>query len=282
MDQQKCSPKRAISLHMEACRAGHCPHASVCYHLAKNIRNSELDYLTTIDKAIETGHDVHLALCSPLTQPIEERLEHHENFSVTISCRDAYENKAVNRFPQQVQISVYSEENCKRWTNFQKIYLIKSLSTFNTFTSLLGKSHLGRLHFAIDQKWLDKDILLEIIRYFEMYGNEKNSLDSCLTSYVLNGECYCHSGNYIDITYDGTVRTCPFSKDGVALPDNYDMNELFGLKQLPHRCKYMEIFGGKDERKLRATSNPDHRTDHRIQAYAKHQRRLSLRSKGCD
>jgi len=71
------------------------------------------------------------------------------------------------------------------------------------------------------------------------------SIDSCAFSWVANGCCPYNSGSYIDITFDGTLRTCPFNVHGVPIKDVYDgtYESLFKLRCKPEKCKYKDIFG---------------------------------------
>ena len=46
--------------------------------------------------------------------------------------------------------------------------------------------------------------------------NMNVSLDSCLLNWIINSECV-FTRNYIDVSYDGSLRKCPYNKDGITL-----------------------------------------------------------------
>ena len=68
-------------------------------------------------------------------------------------------------------------------------------------------------------------------------------MDSCLTSWIINKECP-YTTNYIDISYDWTVRRCPFEKEGVIIPKDFITNQnyidLFNLPKSYGKCSYEE------------------------------------------
>lgn len=242
--EQKCSLKgKVISLHLQRCW-GYCPNASSCYHMKKEIetyKNLE-DEHSIAEECIRSGATVHDSVCSLSLRHIDW-LEKYANYNVTLSCFEMRKYKKLYEFKNQIQVTVYEYNDLIEFIDYQKLFLIKNLKSFLQFCNWIGKD-FGRLHFLLDQAIVNETIIQELIEHFNDKASEGQTLDSCLTSYLVNGECPYKDGNYIDITYDGTVRSCPYARKGNVLKA---IELQFGIQTLPDRCKYKEYFGGKPD-----------------------------------
>lgn len=258
--EQKCSLNdRVISLHLQRC-SGYCPNASSCYHLRKKIDNHwdiEED-ASLVLSCIKSGAIVHDSVCTYYLQHYNW-LERYPNYNITLSCELLRGNSELKKFKNQLQVSVYSIEDIIEFKEYQKLFLIKDMLSWLSFDCWLGQD-TGRLHFLLDQAIITPSKVEAIVQDFNEYAGEGQTLDSCLTSYLVNGECPYADGHYIDLTYDNTVRSCPYAEKGVRSKKDESIEVLFGIQTLPQRCKYMEYFGGTLNEKDSVESSGDKNT----------------------
>lgn len=289
--EQKCSlDGKIISLHLQRC-SGYCPNASSCYHINKEIDTAcdlegDAHIVTT---CIRSGAKVHDSICTYYLQH-HYWLEKYANYNVTLSCDLLRSNSELKKFKNQLQVTVYNFEDVWEFREYQKLFLIKDDTTYARFCWLLGGyDGMGRIHFLLDQEYITPELVQEIIVDFNERAEEGQTLDSCLTSWLVNGECPYADGNYIDLTYDDTVRSCPYAKKGVRSKRGESLDAQFGIQTLPSRCKYMEYFGGTlDEENPEETVRNDAKVsslqnnfrNHVCGSYIKHRRRFSSWSKG--
>lgn len=242
--EQTCSNK-IISLHFQRC-GGDCPHVAECYFVKREVAglfNDISDYEMVWQSIVRSGHKVHESICSAGLDTYHlEELKRNKNYNVTMSCHMADKYPGLEEVKEQVQISVYDWKDVATYHSWQKLFLIKNTNTYNAFKDWLG-INTGKLHFLIDQDWIDTAKIREIIPLFNNSNNSDQSMDSCLTSWLVNKCCPNMGDEYIDINHDGTVRTCPYSARGVEPKGATNLEHLFGVKMLPYSCKYMAIFG---------------------------------------
>jgi hypothetical protein len=240
---------KIISLHLEKC-GGNCPHTKECYHIKRKENKLSYNISNNIEihkSIIRSGYKIHESICSKnrLTKWHIKELKKNKNYNITISANH-FSLKLKNileKNKDQIQISVYDQYNLDVFKDWQKLFLIKNDESYNQFNEWLGKN-TGKLHFILDQNYVNSSLIKKIILLFNNKCSKNQSMDNCLTSWLINGRCPYSNGNYIDINYDGTIRTCPYSIKGIN-PSKAatNLNQLFGLKMLPTRCIYMSIFG---------------------------------------
>lgn len=240
---------KVVSLHLEACDR-HCPHSSICYHDKKGTEQlSGIGEL--VQRCVDEGYIVYDSVCTN-TRLSSGRLlvkaTKHKNYNFTFSIRALSRlNREIRNIASQIQVSVYDKNEIADLYVFQKLFLIHDYNSFNLFTDTCG-CDCGKLHYNIDQKNIDFDTLKVIIRHFNDNGSKGQSLDSCVTSWIVNGCCpYENDNNYIDISHDRTVRKCPFNPVGTRTTEKTRIKDMFHLQVEPFReCKYKQYFGGKE------------------------------------
>lgn len=241
------SSTKIVSLHMERCVNNNCPHRSMCYHLNKKLNNQDNFILGLRGRVwmLRKGWQLHESICNGLKAMHWHLLKFYDNYNITIPC-DQYE-PYLDRVKDQVQITVYNEEQAETFKDYQKLFLIKDDETWDFF---LKHSNMGfathKMHYILEQEYINKD-KLRIVAEHKMFANTFSiTVDSCFTSFILNGRCPYSYNNYIDITFDGTVRFCPYAKEGIQMPvDLSEVEKLFKVKALPKKCIYSELFGGE-------------------------------------
>jgi hypothetical protein len=106
-----------------------------------------------------------------------------------------------------------------------RLRLIKDDETWEYF---LKYSNMGyaqhKIHYIFEQNYMTKDKFRRVAEQ-KMYANDFSvTVDSCFTSFMVNGRCPYSYGRYIDITFDGTVRSCPYALEGEYLPNGLFQN----------------------------------------------------------
>lgn len=249
------SSNKIVSLHMERC-SRQCENRSCCYHVNKDIifdndlEISSGQWLWFLRK----GYLVYESLCNGIPAWSWHLLKFYKNYNITISA-DQYE-PYLHRVKDQVQITIYNEEDAKQFKEYQKLFLIKDDTSWDFFLKYCNTDVSEKLHYIFDHSYISKD-QLRIAAENKMYWKISSTMtiDSCFTSFLLNGRCPYSYGNYIDITYDGTVRRCPYSKTGEKIDRKMfshdysawedEMKKLFRIEKNV-KCKlYLELFGGK-------------------------------------
>ena len=276
---QNCSNK-VISLHFHKCREGHCPNSKVCYHINK----TKLDFtkygITGTDLVrralLNQGYKVHESVCTTGTlEYYISLLNLYKNYNITISKKD-FQTSNLEEFYNQIQVTIYDIEDAIAFKNYQKLFLIKDDLSLDIGIALLKTLDLGRIHIIIEQSYLESNarILTYLIHANEKKFNKQASLDTCLTSWVVNG-CCPYVTNYIDITYDATVRKCPYQKDGYLIQG---VEDSFQNTPVRTDCIYYKLFQRKDDERFVGTNIQDSTTNNGSGGCTKHRRRFSLRS----
>jgi hypothetical protein len=277
--EQDCSNK-IVSLHLHKCD-NQCPNKNVCY-LNNRTSTNNLKKLTDtpIIRNILGNFKVYESICDYLQARSTELIK---NYNITISSEiiDKFENKELYDIPDRVQISVYDYNIHKIYLEYpkhQKLFLIKDNYTLK-FSEGLMNIVTGKLCFILEQNFLEKEMkkegLLKFIKTFYNRFDNSQSIDSCLQSWILNG-CCPYEHNYIDINYDGTVRKCPYEKEGHEIDLNKDNILNFMKQNLTPKCIYSQWLG--DDNVGYNTSIQNKNTNTGIRNDLKHSRRFSLRS----
>ena len=257
-----------ISFHRDNCSINNCQNKEVCYHLKKGNKKEVISqniWYVFIEDILKkyTNANIYDSLCKNELDILRvDLLNRYKQYSLTLPY---FTNDFIlkywaiyNMHLDQIQTTVYDIDTPVFLKNMTKIFLIKDVKTLNSYKELstMSKSqikNLGKIHFAIDENFLNKSVLREILNVFlsKKLKHEKNiTLDSCLTSYFLNGVCP-YKKDYIDISQDLSYRFCPFSEapDGyltidniinVQLPDN--ISEVKKCRD----CNYNKIFNFKE------------------------------------
>lgn len=237
--EQNCSNK-IISLHMMKCE-DKCHNDSSCYHLQKNIIVNDT-YNFDIEYWLKKGYIIYNSLCKPIKENDLRLLELYKNYNITISCLDVIISE-IMQFKNQIQLSVYDSSDLTIYADFQKLFLIKDLESYAICLYIITNNitKYGRIHFNIDQNTKNiKDYIHYISKIFNFLKPSLFSLDSCFTSWVINGKCPYDDNNYIDITYDGTARKCPFNKNGNILSNDTTL-DIFKFAASHEKCLYKEL-----------------------------------------
>lgn len=242
MTQQSYSTK-IVSLHMEDCKHA-CPHRSVCYHLKKDIvGNGSVLPNNFRQEILDRGYTIHESVCHEITPFHRDLLTLYPNYHVTLPY-DLFTNDLATRYEAQIQVTVHNSRSAADGSlkGIQKLFLIKDEKTW-TESLPLWMHPFECIHFVVDQDWLTKERLGSLVLKRMSATGNNITVDSCLESHLINGSCPYINGRYIDITFDGTVRTCPFNPRGIKIEKGMDYKDLFDLRQEPY-CKYKELFSG--------------------------------------
>lgn len=248
--EQTCS-NNILSLHLERC-SSRCPNKDVCYHIKKkfsynNIINSYsitsyIDFICSENKDI-TVYDSVCSIDELNTKVIIENLKIHKNYNITISCKHLPNSTNITEdIIDQIQLSVYSLLDCIKYKNYQKLFLIKDKESYDLFLTLLD-CKIGRIHFNIDKDTITRETLFSIIKEFTYKRTEETSLDSCLESLLVNGECP-YLTNYVDLSFDSTIRKCPFEKNGIQITDElHSYKDMINIlnKTEQNECRLQKI-----------------------------------------
>lgn len=238
--EQKCSPDKIISLHFQRC-SGYCPNASSCYHIQKKESGELIETQREFKiKCLESGATIHESVCD-YQHEHKDLLNLYPNYNITISSDIVSLDIDLHKHRDQLQITVYNVCNLIDFKDFQKLFLINDIPSLEKFRGWLGHSYYGKLHFLIDQNRIELKDIVGITEEFNEKASEGQTLDSCLTSYLINGECPYNNNNYIDINYDLTLRKCPYEKEGIVFNQNTPVKELFNFASLP-KCNYTKYF----------------------------------------
>lgn len=272
---QNCS-NRTISLHLHKCGENHCPNSSVCYHLNKDKYEGSLIPTDKFRRTLlDSGYKVHESICITANlYYFNILLKYYRSYNITIS-RDDLIFSGINQHLNQIQVTVYNEEQARELVRHQKLFLIKDYESLQLGIHLM-RSPVGRIHLIIEQGYLERcpEILSYLIRANESKANATASLDTCLTSWVVNGRCP-YETNYIDITYDNTVRKCPYQKEGYIFTS---VNDSFVNTPVRKDCIYYKLFQRKNDERFGGTDIQDSTTDNGCGGCTKRRRRFSLRS----
>jgi hypothetical protein len=257
----------------------------VCYHTRKDITHDYSYTPLNLSTISNSGYKVHNSVCIPLLQTEVDRLKRYKNYNITINCNTFIRN-TFNRivddpeFYNQVQLSVINNYELFRWKEYQKLFLIKNNADVLQAKEFMRLHNIGRLHYIIEHSFLNNVILKDLIETFTKTAGPEHSLDTCLSSFIVNGHCP-YEKDYIDITYDNTLRSCPYIAKGRYIRQNATLDDLFDQAQQDNKqitCKYKQIFGGINEQRTNSTSDKVQDTDSWNGIVWEHKRRLALRS----
>lgn len=220
---------------------------------------------------LRKGWEVYESVCNGIQPQHWHLLKFYKNYNITISCED-YE-PYLDRTKDQVQLTIYNENQAETFREYQKLFLVKNDETWKYF---LKYSNMGyaqhKIHYIFEQNYMTKDKFRRVAEQ-KMYANDFSvTVDSCFTSFMVNGRCPYSYGRYIDITFDGTVRSCPYALEGEHLPDglfqmNYsdwekEMDQIFDRTETQlENCIHLELFGGLLDVGKQCTSIPDNSSD---------------------
>lgn len=230
------SSNRVVSLHLEKCTRP-CRNEKICYHLNKKLLNYDISSITKWLKevAIPKGYTIYDSICN-LTRDLSDFYS-YDNYNITINSKHINGLKySIDK--SRLQITIHNDKDIRKYINYQKLYLIHDDESLS-FAIRKMKDITGYLHFVFYQNYIDKEKLLLITNKFTNRVDKKQSLDSCYSSWLLNGKCP-YEKDYIDISYDGSIRKCPFQKIG-AYPKSF--KNIFRVKPKQERCIYEKIFG---------------------------------------
>jgi hypothetical protein len=279
------SNNKIISLHLQQCNYN-CPNSSVCYHRNKDISNNIITGTDKFRSYLTSYFKVHESICAFDKIYHTMMLNNCPNYNITISSDLLLAiNSSLINYKNQVQISVYLNlVTIHKFKEFQKLYLIKDNESLY-FAYELMNYETGKLHFLLDQKYVQNNygnmLLKNIFTEFQKRKDPLQTLDTCFTSWIVNGHCPYDSNNYIDITYDSTIRKCPYSKEGHPIDiTDFNLNDIdswFKL-DLKHDCIYKKIFTGELNGRIDKDSDIQNKTTNNgIGSGSKHMRRFSLR-----
>lgn len=287
MEPTSLQKTKIVSLHLQSC-SGYCPNAAVCYHQCKTkITGKVQDSVELRRAALDSGAKVHESICE-ISSYLQASyyikiLKKNPNYNITISADRAHYFCSNEEFVNQIQVSVYSLPEIKQYKDYQKLYLVKDHTTFGEFRSILFGStaeETGRLHFLFDQEFIKHRSIPDLVAKFQESKNKLITLDTCFSSWLINGHCPYDDNTYVDINFDATVRKCPYENNGTWFEDisGKNLETAFKISYEP-RCAYKKIFKGEKDGKLRKdSSNKDRVTDNGIRSSTGHRRGLSLRS----
>ena len=249
---EQSSTTKIVSLHMEPCSYD-CPNVDVCYHRKKSTfsgKTEEVLPLNFREQMLDKGYIVHESKCTQLAYWHETLLKLYPNYNITIpySLFEKSKQNGIIIPIKQVQITVYTKEQARKVLNYQKLFLVKNDETLQyAIKEGLWTIPYSYMHFCVNQDWVTSTKLQELFYYKMLSNTIGTTVDSCAESWIINGGCPYNHGSYVDITYDGTLRACPFNKSGVPINEVYngDYGSLFTLQCTPEKCKYSEIFNGE-------------------------------------
>ena len=240
---------------MEVCKK-RCPHINICYHKQKYKSEHEQSFSLGLRGRVwilRDGYIIHESICNRLKPMHWHLLKSYSNYNITMSC-EQYE-PYLDKVKEQVQLTVYNVDQAEIFRDYQKLFLIKDDDTWEYFLKHWNMDFgIHKIHYIFEQNYITKD-KLRIAAEKKMFSNDSSvTVDSCFTSYMLNARCPYSYNNYVDITYDGTMRSCPYMKTGKLMPfsfeDNFNeykqlMDSVFQVETLTKKCKYLKFFEGE-------------------------------------
>jgi len=241
MDQNYSN--KIVSLHLERCGLSNCPHQSICY--LRNRKDEKRIIDIDIEYFLKKGYRVFDAVCNTISNTKLNLLIKYPNYNLTMSYSLFKQYVFSNKHIDQIQVTIYNENQLKELTDWNKIFLIKDQESLQFF-----KSHWNipykNIHYAIYKEFINKNVLEDIIVLTASSNSYNVSFDSCLYQTIRHNKC-TYNENYIDINYDGTVRKCPYDKEGIYVGDKVeDMEKIFDV-DMSRSCIYQTIFGENNE-----------------------------------
>jgi len=247
MTKKQTSTDRFVSFHLDRCGIK-CPNNKVCYLLNRKKTDFNINYINLLEQSLKNGYTTYESISNVTT--LDNRIKYiknYKNYSVTVSYLLFLLGKSlaiIRQIPvDQIQVSVYSKTQIEEMKKYQKLFLVKDNLSMQVFTDACsGKFVCSNIHFLFLQDYLDKNKVYHIIKTFNNNKNNSITIDSCLHNYLLNGTCQWDEG--IDISSDGTMRSCVYSCNGMPIPKNAKIDNLVSHKLFPAKCIYIELFGG--------------------------------------
>lgn len=232
---------KVVSLHLEKCNLA-CPNSKVCYHKRKELSSGGSLPRSFRQEMLEEGFTLHDSVCSRVTDEQYELLQKYDNYNVTMPATSYLEEKGrPHDLSPRYQVTVW-DPRILSTEEIQKLFLIWNEPLFHQLMSVKRSQTIRNLHVVFDADFVRRSDLHSLIGL----AGRGITLDSCLWSWFING-CCPYEHNYIDITFDGTLRKCPFNYRGTEIPTDYFKNGgtylgLFELGAKPERCVYKDIF----------------------------------------
>lgn len=253
---------KIVSLHMEKCSLA-CPNSNVCYHKRKGLSLEGGPLPRFFRKEmLEEGFTLHDSVCSGVTDEQYELLKNYDNYNITMPATNYLEEKGrLHECWPRLQVTVWDPRILSE-EEIQKLFLVSERSLLLQLMSIKRSQVIRNLHVVFDADFVRETNVFNLIAL----AGRGITLDSCLWSWFING-CCPYEHNYIDITFDGTLRKCPFNYRGTDIPKDYFKNEgtylgLFKLGAEAEECVYKEIFNRrKNGRTLRYPSVQYNSTD---------------------
>lgn len=237
------STKKIVSLHLEPCEHG-CPNQDVCYLKKRESVSKGFPLPSDLrERMLEQGFVIHEALCRPMTDYHLKLLKDFKDYNVTISSSD-FKATSCSNCERQLQISIYGSDVSRIRSlprNSTKLFLVKDDESHQVAQRLCKE--FNDLHINVDRLWTSAMAV-----FFLKNSRQNISVDSCLESWMINGECP-YTTDYVDISHDWTLRKCPFSVHGTPIPKDFITNnnytDLFSLEHRPEPCAYADKFKEK-------------------------------------
>jgi len=235
---------KILSLHLEPCNRKSCENRDVCYHINKEVSDTpNWPFNFSILKVLKLGVIVYESICNRVTDRHLKLLQEFPNYNITIPFELFIPD--LNNFKSQVQISVYNKSQINVLPDFWKLFLIKDNYTLSLATDFFAHRE-PKIHYILALSCVSKTNIAQLIKHkleIESSFHYTCSLDSCLTSWITNSRCPYKHGNYIDLTYDGTMRTCPFDKTGMDITKlTMPFENIFNIEPTPCECKFKQLF----------------------------------------
>jgi hypothetical protein len=244
--------EKIISLHTYQDCHTNCPNQSVCYHRKRrNVNVYTSIYEEYIKEWLENKYQVYDALVDKNIGRLELyylfNRDNYNNYHITVSSNERRlslstcdKAKAWELYPN-LNLTVYTIDEMRKYARYNKMFLVHSFQTLNLMANSAGSAGLGNIHYNVDQEFITPQNIKTIMSIMNDESTEGKTLDTCLSSWVVNGKCP-YEDNYIDIDSVGAIRKCPFSvyeQGGYTSLTNID--KAFELKY-DGPCKYREIF----------------------------------------
>lgn len=249
---------KIISLHLDQCNDKQCPNRDVCYHVRKNTFDKNIE-CCSIDfriKLLKMGYTVYESMCQVTIDDIVGYNTRfllpikYSNYNLTISWYlfSLYYELFSKIDKNQLQITVHDLYQAKIIPEYQKLFLIKDEISLKFLEQNSQLSSLPNMHYCLDQNFLTKDIMQKIGMCILSSNSKNTTVDSCCHNYIVENKCL-YDNNYIDITFDGTLRHCPFNINGYKITNFNNIKELFNIKIESENCVYKTLLRNNHESK---------------------------------
>lgn len=242
------SSNKVLSLHLENCVVN-CPHNSICYHKKKHKYNNNSSILTRYDELLKIADITYEFTCKNITESSLNILREYKNYNLTTSVKNVLIedlNKLSKTEKKRIYISVYNMKEINEFKEYNKLFLIKDFKTLLYFYTILNIESIRKIHFLIDQTFLlhNPYDIRDIIISYNKRKNKDITLDSCLTGILFNNKCPYTQENCVDITYDNSLRRCPFTQYSKhIIPKDINLNTLWEIDLPECDCAFKKLLG---------------------------------------